>query len=692
MSSLDKAPLTLLRGVGDKFAQTLSKLGIDNLQDLLFHLPSRYVDRTRIRQIGSLRIHDVALLEVQVLQARIVFGRRRSLSVSVEDNSGTLTLRFFHFNAAQKNQFETGRRLRLFGELRPGPSGAEMYHPEYDFLDSQTKAQEQPNDLTPIYPLTDGVSQPRMRSLTRQALDLLDQHPLTELLPIEKNQRFSVNSLAEALRFVHFPPKDSDQQQLAEGRHPYQQRLAFEELLAHFLVHQSIKSNIQQQPAPAIVEQQASLDKFLAALPFEPTRAQKRCFQEIRKDLAQGLPMLRMVQGDVGSGKTLVAVMATIDVVASGFQVALIAPTEILAEQHLQNFRNWLTPLNIQVDWLVGNLTAKRKQAAYQKLENGETQVAIGTHALLQNAVTFARLGLVIIDEQHRFGVQQRLSLREKSLIDLVPHQLIMTATPIPRTLAMTKYAELDFSVIDELPPGRSPVKTVTIAQTRREDVIARVAEACKQDRQIYWVCPLIEESESLDVANAEQCYEDLKMALPDINISLIHGRLSAADKDARMGAFKSGESRLLVATTVIEVGVDVPNASVMIIENPERLGLSQLHQLRGRVGRGSTESHCILLYGNKLSQHGKERLKVLRETNDGFLIAEKDLEIRGPGEFLGTRQAGDLPFRIADQQRDALLLTEVHTTGKYLLENQADQAEQLILRWFGNRKQLALA
>lgn len=685
-------PTTVLQGVGAKFAETLLKLGISTVQDLLFHLPLRYVDRTRVRSIASLRINDVALIEAAVSNAQISFGKRRSLQVKVEDDTGLLTLRFFHFNASQKASFEEGRTLRCFGELRPGANGSEMYHPEYEFVEPGQQGQGSEDSLTPIYPLTEGVSQPRLRGLIKQALALLEQHAPKELLTPDINSYFGVHSLADALRFIHQPPPDVNQQALYEGAHPSQQRLAFEELLAHFLVRERIRAETKALQAPSIGSDGSSIKQLLAQLPFSPTGAQDRVYREIAADMQLAMPMLRMVQGDVGSGKTLVAAMAAVDAIKAGYQVALVAPTEILAEQHLANLSTWLSPLGIRSDWLAGKLKASEKQACYQRIESHQNDLVVGTHALFQEQVRFAKLGLVIIDEQHRFGVHQRLSLRDKSALGLVPHQLVMTATPIPRTLAMTSYAELDFSIIDELPPGRSPVKTVVISQNRKQEIIERIASACNEGRQVYWVCPLIEESETLSAANAEQTFAELSEALSGIHVELIHGRLKAAEKEQRMADFKARKSQILVATTVIEVGVDVPNASVMIIENPERLGLAQLHQLRGRVGRGETESSCILLYGDKLSEAGKQRLQILRETNDGFIIAEKDLEMRGPGEFLGTRQAGDMLYRIADHQRDAPLFDLVHQTGKRINQEQPEQAEALINRWFEHRKAYALA
>lgn len=690
-TSLEQTPCTILKGVGGKLAATLAKLGIESVQDLLFHLPRGYLDRTRIKPLAQMRLGDNALVQGLVLNSRIVFGRRRSLMVTIEDESGSLNLRFFHFNATQKNSFEQGRTVRCYGEARPGPSGLEFYHPEYEFPDSEVH--HAPDEsLTPVYSLTDGLSQLRLRKLSQEAIKLLNTRAPEELLPASVNQQFSVDSLSAALQSLHFPPQDADIAALLEGRHPAQRRLAFEELLAHFLVHQEIRAEAQAQSASAIIPNAQLKQNFLKQLPFKPTNAQMRVLGEIEQDMQLGQPMLRMVQGDVGSGKTLVAALAAINVVAQGLQVALVAPTEILAEQHALNFHRWFDELNIEVDVLSGGMKAKEKNEVLAKLASGESQIVVGTHALFQQGVEFASLGLAIIDEQHRFGVDQRLSLRNKSQPNAVAHQLMMTATPIPRTLAMTAYAELDFSIIDELPPGRIPINTAVISQKRRDQIIDRIRLACQEGRQSYWVCPLIEESEELELANAEERFAELTEKLKPLNVGLIHGRLKPAEKDSVMRAFKANQLQALVATTVIEVGVDVPNASLMIIENPERLGLAQLHQLRGRVGRGSQESHCILLYGDKLSENGKKRLGILRDSNDGFVIAEKDLEMRGPGEFLGTRQAGNMIYRVADSERDADMFEEVHRVGQDMLVSQPIACKKLIERWFGKRTHYAMA
>ncbi len=688
LTSLD---ITTLSGVGAKLKETLSKLGIYNVQDLLFHLPIRYLDRTRITPIHALRTNTSVVIQGRVRNAQIIFGKRRSLAVTIEDNSGSTCLRFYHFNAAQKNNFEPGRELRCYGDPRVGAKGIEFYHPEYDFINS---AAPTPVDesLTPVYGLTEGLSQARLRKLTEQAVANLASHMPDDLFPPSLNKHFGVTSLSEALTFLHFPPPDAPVEQIMNGVHPCQLRLAFEELVAHFLVRQQIRLQVQHYRAPIISGAHTLADELLHQLPFSLTGAQIRVAAEIRRDLSEGVPMLRMVQGDVGSGKTLVAALAATDVAQSGFQVAIVAPTEILAEQHFRNFSQWCSPLDLKVVWLVGKLKASERKQALLDLASGDANIVVGTHALFQDDVKFKSLGLSIIDEQHRFGVDQRLSLRALTEDGMLPHQMVMTATPIPRTLAMTAYSELDYSVIDELPPGRTPIQTALVSQSKKPTLVERIRKACDEGAQAYWVCPLVEESETLSVANAEETFALLQTSLAGIQVGLVHGRLKSAEKETVMAEFKAGNIQLLVATTVIEVGVDVPNASLMIIENPERLGLAQLHQLRGRVGRGSAASHCVLLYGEKLSQQAKERLQVMRETNDGFAIAERDLELRGPGELLGTRQTGDMSYRIADAQNHAHLHPLVHETGQQLLERQPDVAEKLIARWIGNNQHYANA
>jgi ATP-dependent DNA helicase RecG len=685
---LAKLPVSALKGVGASFAQTLARLNLHTVQDILFHLPLRYLDRTCVVPIGDLAPNTSVVVEGIVARCELVMGRRRSLLVTLRDETGQINLRFYHFNAAQKAQLASGTQVRCFGDPRLGSSGLELYHPEYEVVPPGTAYKPVEQSLTPVYPTTEGLNQGRLRKLAAQAIELMGVSPPAELLPREINQQFDVASLSEALAYVHFPPKDAPIPLLLAGTHPYQQRLAFEEMLAHHLALQLSRAQARSEAAPMLKVNDALLHRFYQSLPFALTGAQQTVIRAIHVDLATPQPMLRLVQGDVGSGKTLVAAAAALAAVGNDWQVALVAPTEILAEQHKRNFEAWLAPLGFEVAWLVGRLTPKQKQLALDNIAQGRVHLVVGTHALFQENVYFARLGLVIIDEQHRFGVHQRLSLRGKSLrspgdAPLWPHQLVMTATPIPRTLAMTAYADLDLSVIDELPPGRTPVNTVLVSQQRRGDVIERVRSACREGRQAYWVCTLVEDSETLAAAAAEEIAAQLHEALPELQIGLIHGRLKSREKEESMRRFKDGDMHLLVATTVIEVGVDVPNASLMIIENPERLGLAQLHQLRGRVGRGNTESHCVLLYGNPLSRVAKQRLQVMRSTNDGFVIAEQDLNIRGPGELLGTRQTGALQFRLADLQRDAHMIPAVQKAAGIIQSQNPQRVHALIQRWF---------
>ena len=680
MRGLATTPVTELKGVGSKVAENLSKLGIVSVQDLLFHLPHRYEDRTRIYSIANLQPFLSTNIQGEIMSCDVQFGRKRMLIVRVSDGTGTVTLRFFHFTAAQKNNLEPGRTIRCFGEIKAGKFGFEILHPEYKQVDLTNPSPVQ-ESLTPVYPATEGIKQLTLRNLTEQALVLLHKGGLAELLPEGLYQR--QYSLNDALQLVHRPPPDVTLSLLEEGKHPAQQRLVLEELLAHHLSVLKVRQQSQQHQSFAIKPASNLLSEFLAQLPFTPTGAQNRVLKDIQQDMQLNRPMMRLVQGDVGSGKTLVAVMAALSAIHAGYQVALMAPTELLAEQHANNFRQWLNPFGIEVGWLAGKLKAKVREQALASLQSGETQMLVGTHAIFQEAVQFTNLALVIVDEQHRFGVHQRLALREKGEAQgRFPHQLIMTATPIPRTLAMTAYADLDTSVIDELPPGRTPVKTVVLPDTRREEVILRVRNAAvEQNRQIYWVCTLIEESEFLQSQAAEDTAVILTTLLPELKVGLVHGRLKAAEKQQIMAAFKAGELDLLVATTVIEVGVDVPNASLMIIENPERLGLAQLHQLRGRVGRGSVESHCVLMYQSPLSKTAAKRLAVLRESNDGFYIAQQDLEIRGPGELLGTKQTGLADLKIADLIRDAELIPQVQELAQHLWQHYPANAQAIINR-----------
>ncbi|EKT4455055.1 ATP-dependent DNA helicase RecG [Pseudomonas putida LF54] len=688
MSELSKVPVTVLKGVGEAMAEKLAKVGLENLQDVLFHLPLRYQDRTRVVPIGQLRPGQDAVIEGVVSGTDVTMGKRRSLVVRLGDGSGVLTLRFYHFSNAQKEGLKRGTHLRCYGEARPGASGLEIYHPEYRALNGSEPPPPVEQTLTPIYPSTEGLTQQRLRLLCQQSLALLGPRSLPDWLPDELARDYQLAPLDEAIRYLHNPPADADLDELAEGQHWAQHRLAFEELLTHQLSQQRLRESLRSLRAPVLPKATHLQAQYLANLGFQPTGAQQRVANEIAYDLSQHEPMMRLVQGDVGAGKTVVAALAALQALEAGYQVALMAPTEILAEQHYITFRRWLEPLGIEVAWLAGKLKGKARAASLEQIANGAPMV-VGTHALFQEEVRFKHLALAIIDEQHRFGVQQRLALRKKGVAgELCPHQLIMTATPIPRTLAMSAYADLDTSVLDELPPGRTPVNTVLVADSRRFEVVERVRAACAEGRQAYWVCTLIEESEELTCQAAESTYEELGSALGELRVGLIHGRMKPAEKAEIMAEFKAGNLQLLVATTVIEVGVDVPNASLMIIENPERLGLAQLHQLRGRVGRGSAVSHCVLLYHPPLSQIGRERLGIMRETNDGFIIAEKDLELRGPGEMLGTRQTGLLQFKVANLMRDADLLPAVRDAAQALVSRWPEHVSPLLDRWLRHGQQ----
>jgi ATP-dependent DNA helicase RecG len=679
------APVTTLRGVGPALAGKLEKLAVYRVEDLLFLLPLRYEDRTRLTRIGSARPGDRCLVTGEVLLAETVFRGRRSLLVRIGDGSGQLTLRFFYFSRQQEAQFRTGARLSCFGDVRMGPGGIEMIHPEYRML-REGQEPVTSDALTPIYSVTEGVQQGRLRGLVRQALQVMRSAPPEELMPADQLQDLDMPPLAEALVYLHEPPRDADLAMLSEGRHPSQQRLAFEELLAHYLSLRNLRRLAEKEAAPALQAGDALVSRFLASLPFELTAAQARVSGEIREDLRRPHPMMRLIQGDVGSGKTVVAAIAALHAVAAGKQAAIMAPTELLAEQHLQNFSAWLEPLDVRLAWLSGSQKKKERAASLAAIADGSADVVVGTHALFQEGVEFHDLALVVIDEQHRFGVHQRLALRDKGVgAEGHPHQLVMTATPIPRTLAMAAYADLDTSVIDELPPGRKPVRTVVLPDTRRDEVVERVRRACADGQQAYWVCPLIEESELLDYEAAEARYQSLSADLPGLSVGLVHGRMKASAKEGVMRAFKDAEIDLLVATTVIEVGVDVPNASLMIIENAERMGLSQLHQLRGRVGRGREHSHCVLLYRQPLGQLARSRLAVMRESNDGFYVAQRDLELRGPGELLGTRQTGLPQYRIADLARDGELMPKVQTVAGTLQRAEPERAARIVRRWLGS-------
>ncbi|MGH8170278.1 MAG: ATP-dependent DNA helicase RecG [Steroidobacteraceae bacterium] len=688
-ASQEQRPITALRGVGDALAERLARLGVSQVQDLLFVLPLRYEDRTTVVRIGSLLPGTRAVVEGEVQLAQLAYRRRRQLQCSLSDGSGFLTLRFFHFSASQQQGLARGNRLRCFGEVRRGPRGLEMVHPEYRRVSGGETPPEE--TLTPIYPLTEGLAQGRLRALIAQALHELDTAAVRDWIPAQVLESLELPPLREALRYVHRPPREAQLGELEAGRHPAQRRLAFEELLAHQASLRLVKRTSKTDPAWPLEDPEGMVPRLAASLPFSLTQAQARALGEIEADLRSNIPMVRLIQGDVGCGKTVVAALAAARAAGTGLQAALMAPTELLAEQHWRNFSEWLRPLGLPVALLTSGQPARARRSALEAIAAGEVRVVVGTHALFQEGIEFSRLALVIVDEQHRFGVQQRLRLREKgSRHGRFPHQLIMTATPIPRTLAMTAYADLDISVIDELPPGRTPVRSVVVPDQRRAEVVARIAQVCRSGSQVYWVCPLIEESDELRSQAAEETAAALAEALPDVKVGLVHGRMPPSKKDAAMLAFKAGRIQVLVATTVIEVGVDVPNATLMVIENAERMGLAQLHQLRGRVGRGPQASTCVLLYRGPLSPLASQRLKVIRESNDGFEIAHRDLELRGPGELLGTRQTGLAQLRVADLTRDADLLPRVQEAAELLIASYPDNIAALAARWIGTGEQYA--
>ena len=683
--------VSTLPGVGPKVAEKLAARGLETLQDLWLHLPLRYEDRTRIQAIAALRPGQPAQVLARVEAVERSFRYRPMLRVAIGDEShGTLVLRFFHFGKAQVAQFVPGRRILCYGEVRPGQHGLEMVHPSYRLLADDAEAMAR-DSLDPVYPAIEGLGPQSVARLVGEALKRLPEAAALELLPAGMRERLALPTLRDALLTAHRPPPDADLALFAAGRHPAQRRLALEELLAHHLSLRRQRIALRAHGAMPVRPPGKLAKALRQRLAFKLTGAQQRVLDEVSKDMARPEPMLRLVQGDVGSGKTVVAALAAANAVEAGRQVALMAPTELLAEQHLGNFRAWLEPLGLRVAWLAGKVTGKARAAALEEIASGRAQVVVGTHALMQESVAFASLALAIVDEQHRFGVHQRLALRDKGLSgSQVPHQLVMTATPIPRTLAMSAYADLDVSVIDEMPPGRTPVTTVAVSGERRAEVVERIRAACAEGRQAYWVCTLIEDSEEVEAQAAQSTFEQLGAALPELRLGLLHGRMRPAEKQAVMARFKAGELHLLVATTVIEVGVDVPNASLMLIENAERLGLAQLHQLRGRVGRGAAASSCVLMYKPPLSALARERLEVMRASTDGFLIAEKDLELRGPGELLGTRQTGLASFRVAELVRDADLLPEVHRAAEELLATAPDLAERVVARWVGGAARFA--
>ena len=690
------SPTTMLAGIGPQIADKLRRIHIHTLQDVLFHLPHRYEDRTSVTKIGALKSNLSTVIIGQIELSQVVFGRRRSLVIRLSDGTGSVVIRLFYFSRAQEKAFRRGFWVRCYGEVRQGAKGFELIHPEYRVTPEQPKGGLD-TALTPVYPTTEGISQTLWRKITDQTLQHVLQNVVelleVDCLPKHLQSAHQAVSIQQALRVLHRPEVGTDLVSMQEASSPYHQRLILEELIAYHFSLKRARAQRETALAPMLVHSQALRQKFLSVLGFELTAAQYRVINEITQDLSDQNPTMRLIQGDVGSGKTVVAADAILTAVNSGLQTVLMAPTELLAEQHYQSLSTWFNSLNIEVGWLASKTPSKLKNETLGKLANGECMVAVGTHALIQDAVEYKQLGLVVIDEQHRFGVEQRLALRSKMPEGTVPHQLVMTATPIPRTLAMTFYADLDVSSIDELPPGRKPVETVVMpAESRREDVIERVRLACEQGKQVYWVCPLIDESDVLQAQAATDTEQELTAVLNKVKVGLIHGRLKPNQKEAVMDAFRSGELDLLVATTVIEVGVDVPNASLMIIENAERMGLAQLHQLRGRVGRGHEQSYCLLLYQTPLSQHAKMRLQTLRKTNDGFEIAEKDLEIRGAGELLGTRQTGSISFRVADIIRDQALLPHIEACAKLISDKTPDRIDDLINRWVGTKEEYANA
>ncbi len=682
------SPLTVLRGVGPALATTLERLHLYRVEDLLFLLPLRYEDRTRLNRIGSLGPGMRCLISGEVLLAETVYRGRRSLLVRIDDGSGQITLRFFYFSRKQQAQFQPGSIVSCYGDIRMGPGGLEIVHPEYRILRAGQEVVVS-DALTPVYPMTEGIQQGRLRTLVAQALAIMDRNPPADLLPPQVLDDFELPSLRDALVFLHKPPPEADLEVIMGGKHPCQVRLSFEELLAHYMSLRNLRHLARKEAAVALSGAPDALSRFIGNLPYELTGAQKRVIAEISADICLPHPMMRLIQGDVGSGKTVVAATACLLAVNSGVQAAVMAPTELLAEQHWQNFSGWFSDYDIELAWLSGSQRQSERRASLAAIESGSARLIIGTHALFQEGVKFNNLALVVIDEQHRFGVHQRMALRDKGAGGgSIPHQLVMTATPIPRTLAMAAYADLDVSVIDELPPGRQAVQTVAMPDTRRAEVIDRVRKACSKGQQTYWVCPLIEESEVLDYQAAEASFEMLTEALSTLRVGLVHGRMKAPAKQKVMRKFKQGGIDVLVATTVIEVGVDVPNAGLMIIENAERMGLSQLHQLRGRVGRGAKQSHCVMLYKQPLGQLARSRLAILRDTNDGFLIAQRDLELRGPGELLGTKQTGLPDYRIADLARDAELMPKVQIAAEMLLRDHEQAAMDITRRWLGDAHQ----
>ena len=684
--SIDLQAIQNIKGVGPKGATSLNNLGIFTISDAAFHLPFRYEDRSFITPITDANYQTPVLIEGEIMKSTVVFRGRRMLFSEIYDGTGKLTMRMFNFAMAQHKALEKGKMIRCYGTITPGPNGKQMIHPQYQVFEKEDSIEVEKN-LTPIYPTTSGLQQNKLKKIIESSLEFCDKHDL--LKEESKDKEYSkYGNLLETLKFLHKPPVETNVNELIEGKHPAQQALIKEELIAHMLCAGILKNELEGRSGPSMKEISVHEDAFLKSLPFDLTDAQNRVWREICGDLLGKVPMRRLLQGDVGSGKTLLGALAALHAQSNNYQSAILCPTEILAEQHFNSFSGWFEELGIKVMLLTGSTKVKERKIIIEDLEKGNIDILIGTHAIFQTGVVFKNLGLTIIDEQHRFGVHQRFSMLEKGgQNNQSPHQLIMTATPIPRTLAMTVYGSLETSIIDELPPGRNPVQTSSRPDSYREKIIKRVEEICLSDKRAYWVCTLIEDSDELEAQSAEELYKDISTALPKLNVGLVHGKLKKDQKDSVIDKFRKGNIQLLVCTTVIEVGVDVPEATLMIIENPERLGLSQLHQLRGRVGRkANTESHCLLLYKEPLSVLAEERIKTMEATNDGFQIAEKDLELRGAGDIYGIRQSGLMDLKIANPIRDSNLLISAQESALELGKNDKDFAKTLVERWIGNR------
>lgn len=676
-----------LRGIGPDLAAKLDRIGVHSIEDLLFHFPYRYQDRTRIHPLKKLAPYQEAMTQGLVKNVSLVYRRKRMMLVTIEDDGAILLLRFFHFSEAQRNSLKKGQSLLCFGEVRRSGRQLEMIHPEYRVV-YPNRPFPMERGFVPIYPTTEGLMQQGLRRLTQNALDWLaaSEHDLEELLPADWFVHEETPSLKESIRYIHRPPADADVELLSSGGHPARQRLAFEEILAHTLSIKRRRSRLRKQKAPPLAGKRRLFARLEEGLSFKLTAAQQRAIKQIDADIVQDVPMMRLLQGDVGSGKTLVSVYPMLKAVEAGYQAAMMVPTEVLAQQHYQNLHAWLQRLDVSVALMISKLKANERRYMLRLVRTGEASIVVGTHAMFQEDVHFKNLALIVVDEQHRFGVHQRLALRQKGeQADCSPHQLIMTATPIPRSLAMTMYADLDCSIIDEMPVGRLPIKTVVMPDNKREDIIHRMYEACKNGQQAYWICPLVEESESLACQTVEETYRLLAHAMPQLKIGYIHGRMKLEEKQSAIQAFRAGETRLLISTTVVEVGVDVPSANLMVIENAERFGLAQLHQLRGRIGRGSEQASCVLMYRAPLSPRARHRLDVMRKSSNGFSIAEQDLKMRGPGEMHGTRQTGGMRYKVANLVQDVGLLKKVHKLADPLLSENPEACERLISRWLGS-------